>query len=139
MERGFAGLLVTQPIDKLGMRTVPMGHLQLDTVFVPDANRIGPEGAGMAISTKTLETERITILASQVGRMQRQLESAIEYARSRQQFGQAIGSFQSVSNRIADMKLRLETARLLLYKAAWMKTMGQSAVLEAAMLKPLDQ
>ena len=58
------------------------------------------------------------ILASQIGAMDRQLEQAIAYARERKQFGQAIGKFQSVSNRIADMKMRIETARLLLYKTA---------------------
>jgi alkylation response protein AidB-like acyl-CoA dehydrogenase len=60
---------------------------------------------------------------------------AIRYARERRQFGKAIGKFQSVANRIADMKVRLETARLLLYKVAWLKKMGKPAVMEAAMAK----
>ena len=67
--------------------------------------------------------------------MARQLETTIDYAKTREQFGQSIGKFQSVANRIADMKLRLETARLLLYKVAWLKDQGQSASLEASMLK----
>jgi alkylation response protein AidB-like acyl-CoA dehydrogenase len=67
--------------------------------------------------------------------MERQLQRAVDYARSRQQFGQAIGKFQSVANRIVDMKLRLETARLLLYKVAWLVQRGQPAMLEAALLK----
>jgi alkylation response protein AidB-like acyl-CoA dehydrogenase len=67
--------------------------------------------------------------------MERQLESAVQYARERQQFGQPIGKFQSVANRLVDMKIRLETARLLLYKVAWLKSAGKPAVMEAAMAK----
>ena len=67
--------------------------------------------------------------------MERQLEECIAYAKKRQQFGQPIGKFQSVSNRIADMKLRLETARLLLYKTAWSKQQGKKTILEAALSK----
>lgn len=74
-------------------------------------------------------------MGSQIGAMEYQLETCIRYARERRQFGQPIGKFQSISNRIADMKVRLETARLLLYKVAWTKQMGKSAVLEAALAK----
>ncbi len=75
------------------------------------------------------------MLASQLGAMERQLKECIDYARKRKQFGQTIGKFQSISNRIAEMKVRLETARLLLYKVAWLKKTGKSAVMEAAMAK----
>ena len=67
--------------------------------------------------------------------MERQLEQVIDYARTRQQFGKPIGQFQTVANRIVDMKVRLETARLLLYKVAWLKSQGRPAVAEAAMAK----
>ena len=67
--------------------------------------------------------------------MERQLEKSIQYARDRSQYGKPIGRFQSVSNRIVDMKIRLETARLLLYKVAWLKKNGKSAIMEAAMAK----
>ena len=67
--------------------------------------------------------------------MERQLEKSIEYVKTRKQFGKRISEFQSVSNRIAEMKLRLETSKLLLYKTAWLKNQGESAMLEAAMLK----
>jgi hypothetical protein len=82
-----------------------------------------------------MEWERSCILASHIGAMERQLEYAIQYARERSQFGQPIGKFQSVANRIVDMKVRLETARLLLYKVAWLKKMGKTAVMEAAIAK----
>jgi len=90
---------------------------------------------GFSILNHSLEYDRCCILASQLGAMERQLENVIDYAKKRQQFNQPIGSFQSVSNRIADMKLRLETSRLLLYKTAWLKKNGDNAMLEAALLK----
>ncbi|HUE84741.1 MAG TPA: acyl-CoA dehydrogenase family protein [Vicinamibacterales bacterium] len=87
------------------------------------------------MASHSLEVERCCILASQLGAMERQLQRAIDYARSRHQFGHPIGRFQSVSNRVADMKLRIETARLLLYKVAWLVERGQPAMMEAALLK----
>jgi alkylation response protein AidB-like acyl-CoA dehydrogenase len=82
-----------------------------------------------------MEWERSCILGSHIGDMERQLEEAVRYTRQRSQFGQKIGKFQSVANRVADMKVRLETARLLLYKVAWLKQQGKPAVMEAALAK----
>jgi len=125
-----------QPIQhKMGLRTVPLGRIKFNNCFVPDENRLGKEGAGFSISNHSLEYDRCCILAGKLGAMARQLEEAIAYAKSRQQYGQPIGKFQSVSNRIADMKLRLETSRLMLYKMAWLKKHDKPAMLEAAMLK----
>ena len=121
--------------DKMGLRTVPLGALHFEDCVVPERARLGPEGAGVSIANHSLEVERCCILASQLGAMERQLQGAVAYARSRRQFGQPIGKFQSVSNRIADMKLRIETARLLLYKVAWLVERGQPAMMEAALLK----
>lgn len=135
VETGMSGLRVGPVQAKMGLRTVPIGELIFEDCFVPTGSRLGPEGAGVSISSSSLEWERCCILASQLGAMDRQLETSIQYARERIQFGQPIGKFQSVSNRIADMKVRLEAARLLLYKVAWMKKMGQSAPMEAALCK----
>lgn len=135
VERGAAGFRANPVQEKMGLRTIPIGELVFEDCFVPEENRIGPEGAGVSISTHSLEMERCCILASHLGAMERQLETAIRYARERRQFGQPIGKFQSVSNRIAEMKLRLETARLLLYRVAWLKQMNRPAMLEAALLK----
>jgi alkylation response protein AidB-like acyl-CoA dehydrogenase len=135
VEKSFKGFSTGDNRLKMGLRTVPIGELYLHDCFVPDSHRLGAEGAGFATFNYSLEFERCCILASQIGTMQRQLETAIDYARKRQQFGQAIGKFQSVSNRIADMKMRLETARLMLYKVAWLKSQGKSAMLDAAILK----
>jgi alkylation response protein AidB-like acyl-CoA dehydrogenase len=135
VERGAAGFEASSSQDKMGLRTVPLGTLTFKDCFVAEDQRIGPEGAGASISTHSLEIERCCILASQLGAMERQLEVAIAFARERKQFGQAIGKFQSVANRIADMRLRLETSRLLLYKVAWLKSMDKPAMLESALLK----
>jgi alkylation response protein AidB-like acyl-CoA dehydrogenase len=126
---------VSRNFDKMGLRTSPMGEIVLQDCFVPLANRLGTEGAGTSIFNSSMEWERSCILGSHIGAMERQLETSIRYARERRQFGQPIGKFQAVANRIADMKVRLETARLILYKVAWLKKEGKSAVMEAALAK----
>ncbi len=135
VEKGTPGFSVSRHIDKMGLRTAPMGELIFEDCFIPEENRLGPEGAGSRIFNDSMEWERACILGSHIGAMERQLEDAIRYANERSQFGQPIAKFQSVANRIVDMKVRLETARLLLYKVAWLKKMGKSAVMEAALAK----
>ena len=133
--RDTPGVAVSSTQDKMGLRTIPMAEVTFTDCVVSKENRIGKEGAGFSISNHSLEYERCSILAGQLGCMERQLETAIAYARERVQFREPIGKFQSVSNRIVDMKLRLETARLLLYKVAWQKRHEQPAMMEAALLK----
>lgn len=135
IESGFEGFSRGENQSKMGLRTVPIGELHLKDCFVPDSHLLGKEGEGFASFNYSLEYERCCILASHIGTMQRQLELTIAYAKERAQFGKPIGEFQSVSNRIVDMRVRLETARLLLYKVAWLKSEGKSAMMEAAMLK----
>ncbi|HSJ64050.1 MAG TPA: acyl-CoA dehydrogenase family protein [Gemmatimonadaceae bacterium] len=135
IERDTPGFRAEPMQQKMGLRTVPIGELAFEECRVPEDSRLGPEGAGVAISTHSLEVERCCILASQLGAMERQLSRAVDHARTRRQFGQPIGKFQSVSNRLADMKLRIETARLLLYKVAWLVERGKPAMMEAALLK----
>ncbi len=124
-----------EPRPKMGLDGSPLGDIVLEDVFVPSELRLGPRGAGASIFNHSLDWERSFIFASHVGSMDRQLEENIEYARSRRQFGEPIGHFQSVANRIADMKLRLETARLLLYKAAWMMDRGEPVQMASALAK----
>jgi hypothetical protein len=135
VEKGTPGFRVSRKLEKMGLRTSPMGELIFEDCFLPEENRLGKEGAGVSIFNSSMEWERSSILASHIGAMERQLETCISYARQRRQFGQPIGKFQSISNRIADMKVRLETARLLLYKVAWSKKVGKSAVMDAALAK----
>jgi len=135
VENGTPGFTRGPAQSKMGLRTVPLGELILEDCFIPESNRLGPEGAGASIFTAAMDWERSFIFASHVGAMARQLDCCLAFAAEHQRSGQPIGKFQSISNRIADMKLRLETARLLLYKAAWLKDQGQSAALDAALAK----
>jgi len=135
VEKNTPGFTSTPVHHKMGLRTVPIGDLVFDNCHIPEKNRLGAEGGGFGLSNHSLEYERCSILASQLGAMEHQLERTIEFAQNREQSGKPIGQFQSVSNRVVEMKLRLETSRLLLYKAAWLKSTGKSAMLEAALLK----
>ena len=135
VEKDFEGFEAGPVREKMGLRTIPIGEIKLKNCFVPEENRLGKEGAGFSICNHSLEYDRCCILAGGLGAMERQLEESVEFAKEHKRFGQAIGSFQSVSNRIADMKLRIETAKLLLYKMAWLKKQAKPAMLEAAMLK----
>lgn len=122
-------------MEKMGLRTAPMGELILQNCFVAEANRLGPENIGAQIFNSSMEWERACILGAHVGTMERQLEECVAYVRTRKQFGRPIGKFQAVSHRLAEMKVRLETARLLLYKTAWLIKAGRPAKMEAAMVK----
>ncbi len=135
LERGFSGLAVGKTIEKMGLRSSPMAELILDDCEVPVDNRLGKEGRGASIFNDSMEWERACILASYVGAMERQLEACVRYARGRRQFDQPIGKFQAVSHKIADMKMRLETSRLLLYRMAWEKKTRGEAPMAAALAK----
>jgi alkylation response protein AidB-like acyl-CoA dehydrogenase len=123
------------PRGKMGLRTEPMGDICFENVFVPAENRLGREGAGASLFSAAMSYERSFIFTSHVGSMARQLDQTIAYVKERKQGGQSISKYQSVSNRIADMQVRLETARAFLYKAAWLIDQGQDVSLQAAMTK----
>ena len=135
VERGFKGFSVGRDISKMGLRTSPMAEVILEDCEVPAENLLGTEGSGMAAFNCSMEWERACILASCIGTMERQLDQCLAYASKRRQFGKQIGSFQSVSNRIADMKVRIETGRMLLYKIGWMAKAGRHPHMEAAIAK----
>ena len=135
VEKGTPGLSVSHKLHKMGLRTSPMAELALVDCAVPAENILGKEGAGTAIFTASMEWERICILASQLGAMQRLLETCVKYAGERKQFGQAIGKFPAIADKVAEMDIRLETARLVLYKAAWLKKDGKHPLREAAIAK----
>ena len=135
VERAMSGYTAGPVQAKMGLRTVPIGRIKLENCKVPVENRLGSEGAGFSISNHSLEYDRCCIMAGQMGAMERQIEESVTFAKERKQFGRPISEFQSISNRIADMKLRLETSRLLLYKLAWLKKNDKSAMMDAAMLK----
>jgi alkylation response protein AidB-like acyl-CoA dehydrogenase len=135
VDRGSPGLSIGATVEKMGLHTAPMAELTLADCAVPSSHLLGRAGAGMAVFDHSLDWERSFILASAVGTMQRQLDTCVRYAKERRQFGQAIGAFQSVSNRLVDMKLRVETSRLLLYHLAWLRSAGRSTRAESALAK----
>jgi alkylation response protein AidB-like acyl-CoA dehydrogenase len=135
VERDTPGLQVVREIPKLGMKTVPMGEVAFEDCRVPGDALLGREGRGAAVFNAAMELERGAILASALGTMRRQLDRCVQHARTRKQFGQPIGKFQSVSNRIVEMTMRLETSRLLVYRYAWMAARGQDAAVAASMAK----
>ena len=120
------GLIVTE-LEKMGLRGARMGRVEIDCRLPPSA-LVGSPGSGMAQFQSALEWERASVGAAFVGAMQRGLDRCIEHARRRTQFGRPIGGFQAVAHRIVDMKLRLETSRLLLYRAADAKERGRAPV-----------
>ena len=135
VERDTPGLAVGRPFHKMGLKTSPMAEVLLDGCEIPASALLGSLGAGMAIFNSSMEWERTCILASAIGTMTRQLERSVQHARARRQFGKPIGKNQAVSHRLVEMKIRLETARLLLYRTAWLMSQGRPAKLESAMVK----
>lgn len=135
IERSTPGLIISPHLDKMGLRTSPMAEVVFSDCRVPVDNRLGREGRGARVFEHSMEWERGSILASCLGVMRRQLEQCTAHARTRKQFGKPIGKFQSVANRLVDMKVRLDTCRPLVYRIGLLKDRGRDATLEAAIAK----
>jgi len=134
VERGDG--VKTSPLKgKLGLRAADTGMVFLDGVRVPKDRVLGKEGEGFRIALSTLDTGRIALAAGAVGLMQRALDLSLAYTRERKQFGKPIAQFQLVQEHLAAMKLDLEAARLLTYRAAWKKVKGEPYTLEASLAK----
>ena len=135
IEKDTPGMTLSRPIAKMGLRTSPMGEVVFEDCRIPVESRLGGEGSGFAIFNSAMEWERACIFASHMGGMQRILDKTIAYAKSRMQFGEPISHFSPVADKIVDMKVAIEAARLLLYRVGAIKDAGGTAVLEAAMAK----
>jgi hypothetical protein len=135
IDRDTPGLSVTRKMEKMGLRTSPMAEVIFEDCVVPVANRLGREGRGVAVFECSMEWERGCILANYLGLMRRQLENCIAHVRNRKQFGKPIGKFQSVANRIVDMKVRLDACRPLVYRIGQLKEKNKPAVLESSIAK----
>ena len=135
IDRGAPGLTIGRPLSKMGLRTSHMSEVFLADCEVPADGLLASAGAGMAIFNTAMRWERGLILAAAVGTMRRQLERCVSYARERAQFGQPIAGFQAVSHPIAEMKLRLESARLILYRMAQLLDDRAATDLDAALTK----
>jgi len=129
------GVVLTDSQPKMGLRTTPFGDIHLDGYLAAPEDLLGVEGAGASIFATCMESERGLIMASHLGAAERMIGEAIERANTRYQSGQPIGAFQAVSHRLVDMRVRHESARLLLYKAAASIAAGGRATMAAAMAK----
>lgn len=129
------GLSVGKPLDKLGLKTAPTGEVVLEDCRVPASAMLGKPGQGSAIFAAEMEWERSCLFACHLGAMERQLDACVRYARDRKQFGKPIGSFQAISHKIADMRVRIELGELILHKVAWLKAQGKRAAMESAIAK----
>jgi butyryl-CoA dehydrogenase len=130
-----SGVRVGEKEDKMGWRASDTRELVLEDVFVPEEQRLGPEGQGFANFMRTLDAGRIGIAALALGLAEGALEVATAYVASREQFGRRLWEFQQVQFRLADLATEIEAARHLTYHAAWLKDQGLAYAKQAAMAK----
>ncbi|SUA51989.1 Acyl-CoA dehydrogenase, short-chain specific [Oligella urethralis] len=129
------GLSVGAPISKMGQKAAPACEVFLDNVFVPDDQLLGEEGSGFNIAMKVFDRSRPMVAAFGVGLIQRCLDESLAYARERESMGRPLIAHQAIAHKLADMRMRLETARLLTYQAAWRLDNGLNNTIEASMAK----
>jgi len=135
VERGTPGMTPGKKEDKLGMRASDTSEVLFDNCRIPDNQMIGVEGQGFVNTMEVLDSGRIGIAALAVGLAQGAYEAAVSYARERKAFGRTISSFQAIQFKLADAATRVEAARLLTYRAAYLKQQGRRTTLESSMAK----
>ena len=135
VEKDFEGFTFSDHYDKLGIRSSTTAELHFNNVRVPKENLLGKEGKGFNIAMATLDGGRIGIAAQALGIAQGAYEHALAYAKERIQFGQPLAANQGISFKLADMYTKIDAARLLVYRAAEMKTNGERYGLQAAEAK----
>ena len=135
VERGWDGFVVGKKEDKLGIRGSDTHSLMFTDVKVPVKNRIGAEGFGFTFAMETLNGGRIGIAAQALGIASGAYELALAYSKERKAFGKPISQHQAIQFKLADMATQIEAARLLVYKAAWLKDEGKDYAQASAMAK----
>ena len=135
VEKGADGMTFGRAEEKLGQHAAVTRSVTFERCFVPESARIGGEGQGFVMAMSALDGGRIGIAAQSVGIARAALETARSYANERQAFGRAIHEFQGVGFKLADMATRIDAARLLTLRAAWLKDRGYRVTREAAMAK----
>src|SRR3990172_9402598 len=135
VEKGDAGITFGAPMKKMGQRAIVNAELFLEDTFLPEDRRIGNEGQGFYGLMHTFDASRVTLGASAVGLARAALEYAVEYAKTRVQFGKPIAEHQAVAFRLADMAVKVDAARLLVWRAARKLDLGEAVPKEAAMAK----
>ncbi len=133
--RHLPGITVGEPFAKMGLHACPAARVEFSRCRVPVRYRLGDEGQGSAIFKHSMGWERSCLMAIYLGQMRRQLDNCVAHAKRRRQFGRPIGAFQAVSHRIAAMTQRLESARLLLYRACWLLDQGRADTVATAVSK----
>ena len=132
IEKGMQGFSIGQKMDKMGMRGSPTAELVFDDCFVPAENVMGPENGGVGVLMSGLDYERTVLAGIQLGIMQACLDVVLPYVRERKQFGQAIGSFQLMQAKVADMYVALNSARAYVYAVAKNCDAGRTTRFDAA-------
>jgi len=135
VEKGTPGFSVGKHEDKLGMRASDTSEVVLQDCRIPKGQQIGEVGTGFKQAMQVLDGGRISIAALAVGIAAGALGHAVQYARERKQFGQPIGAFQAIQSILANMATETDAARLLTYRAAWLKDQGKTTTLESSMAK----
>jgi alkylation response protein AidB-like acyl-CoA dehydrogenase len=135
IQRGTAGMTPGKKEDKLGMRASETSEVLFDNCRVPGDQLLGEEGRGFVDSMQVLDAGRIGIAALAVGLAQGAYEAALRYAQERRAFGKTISQFQAIQWKLADNATRIEAARLLTYRAAYLKDRQQKMTLASAMAK----
>jgi alkylation response protein AidB-like acyl-CoA dehydrogenase len=135
LEKGFEGLIIGKKENKLGMRASDTTQLAFENCKVPAENLLGEEGMGFINSMKVLEGGRISIAANSLGLAQGALNAAVNYSKERKQFGKHLSDFEAIQFKLAEMQTNIEAARMLTYRAAWMKDNGIPNTKEAAEAK----
>lgn len=135
LEKNFEGLIVGKKENKLGMRASDTTQLAFENCKVPEENLLGQEGIGFINSMQVLEGGRISIAALSVGLAQGCLDACLKYTNERKQFGKFLSEFQATQFKLAEMHTNIEAARMLTYRAAWMKDNGIPNIKEAAEAK----
>lgn len=134
-EKGMKGFSPAKKENKLGMRASETASVVFEDCYIDDAQRLGNEGEGFLQAMQVLDGGRISIAALSVGIAQGAYESAVKYAKERQQFGKPIAEFQAIQFKLADMLTQIEAARLLTLQAAYLKDVGKKVTKESAMAK----
>ncbi|HEU4671685.1 MAG TPA: acyl-CoA dehydrogenase family protein [Candidatus Limnocylindrales bacterium] len=135
LERGMPGLTTGTLHGKMGIRAGNTGIINLDGVRVPVENRIGEEGEGFLVAMSAIDQGRYTVAAGAVGLAQACLDASVRYGRERQTFGREIGRHQLVQQMIANMVKGIEAARLLVWRAGWLKNQGLRTTRETSLAK----
>jgi acyl-CoA dehydrogenase len=135
VEKGDPGFTIGPPLKKMGQRAIVNAELFFEDCFLPEDRRLGEEGEAFRGLMRTFDLSRITLGAAATGLARAALEYAVEYARTREQFGKPIGQHQAVAFRLADMAVRVDASRLLVWRAARKADAGEDVTLEAAMAK----